>query len=89
MSKKRKKENRISEALEIPAGIIGGFVIEIYSGNEAVLTGKIEVLELSDTMLKLKCNEHQMAFGGSDLNIVYYTSDGIKFDGKICSVEME
>lgn len=89
MSKKRKKRNRIGEALEIPSGIMTGFVMEIYSGNEVVLTGKIEVLELSDTVLKLKCNEHRIAFGGSSLNIVYYTSEGIKIDGKISYVEME
>lgn len=90
MGKRKKKvKNNISEALEVPAGIISGFVLEIYSGKEAVLTGKLDVLELGDTVLKLKCGEHEISFGGSGLNIVYYTNDGIKISGKISSVEME
>ena len=90
MGKRKKKvKNSISEALEVPAGIISGFVLEIYSGKEAVLTGKLDVLELGDTVLKLKCGEHEISFGGSGLNIVYYTHDGIKISGKISSVEME
>ena len=90
MGKRKKKvKNNISEALEVPAGIISGFVLEIYSGKEAVLTGKLDVLELGDTVLKLKCGEHEISFGGSGLNIVYYTNDGIKITGKISSVEME
>ena len=90
MGKRRKKvKNSISEELEVPAGIISGFVLEIYSGKEAVLTGKLDVLELGDTVLKLKCGEHEISFGGSGLNIVYYTNDGIKISGKISSVEME
>ena len=87
--RKKKAKNSISEALEVPAGIISGFVLEIYSGKEAVLTGKLDVLELGDTVLKLKCGEHEISFGGSRLNIVYYTNDGIKISGKISSVEME
>ena len=87
--RKTKVQNNISEALEVPAGIISGFVLEIYSGKEAVLTGKLDVLELGDTVLKLKCGEHEISFGGSGLNIVYYTNDGIKISGKISSVEME
>ena len=90
MGKRKKKvKNNISEALEVPAGIISGFVLEIYSGKEAVLTGKLDVLELGDTVLKLKYGEHEISFGGSGLNIVYYTNDGIKISGKISSVEME
>ena len=90
MGKRKKKvKNSISEALEVPAGIISGFVLEIYSGKEAALTGKLDVLELGDTVLKLKCGEHEISFGGSELNIVYYTNDGIKISGKISSVEME
>ena len=90
MGKRKKKvKNNISEALEVTAGIISGFVLEIYSGKEAVLTGKLDVLELGDTVLKLKCGEHEISFGGSGLNIVYYTNDGIKISGKISSVEME
>lgn len=90
MGKRKKKvKNNISEALEVPPGIISGFVLEIYSGKEAVLTGKLDVLELGDTVLKLKCGEHEISFGGSGLNIVYYTNDGIKISGKISSVEME
>lgn len=90
MGKRKKKvKNCISEALEVPAGIISGFMLEIYSGKEAVLTGKLDVLELGDTVLKLKCGEHEISFGGSGLNIVYYTNDGIKISGKISSVEME
>lgn len=87
--RKKKAKYSISEALEVPAGIISGFVLEIYSGKEAVLTGKLDVLELGDTVLKLKCGEHEISFGGSGLNIVYYTNDGIKISGKISSVEME
>ena len=90
MGKRKKKvKNSISEALEVPAGIISGFVLEIYSGKEAVLMGKLDVLELGDTVLKLKCGEHEISFGGSGLNIVYYTNDGIKISGRISSVEME
>ena len=87
--KKEESKKQHKRALEVPAGIISGFVLEIYSGKEAVLTGKLDVLELGDTVLKLKCGEHEISFGGSGLNIVYYTNDGIKISGKISSVEME
>ncbi len=86
---RKKKRKNISEILEIPSGILSGFILEIYSANEAVLTGKIEVLELGDTVLKLKCNEHEISFGGNDISIVYYTNDGIKISGKLTSIAMK
>ncbi len=86
---RKNKRKKIDEILEIPSGLLSGFTLEIYSASEAVLTGKVEVLDLESTILKLKCNEHDIIFKGNDINIAYYTNEGIKVDGKITSVEME
>lgn len=90
-AKKKNKEKKrgINELLEVPSGIVSGFVLEIYSGKEAVLTGDAEVLELSDSKIKLKCGKNELTFAGDKINISYYTNDGIKIDGKITSLEME
>lgn len=88
-SKNEKQRKNINELFEVPAGIVNGFVLEIYSGKEAVLTGDMEVVELSDSKIKLKYGKNEITFIGSGINIIYYTGDGIKIGGKITSVEME
>ena len=75
------KINRFLEKAEIPPGLINGYSIEIYSGKEAVLSGKIEILNMSETMLKLKINEHTVCFSGKNIKISCYTNDGIKISG--------
>ena len=45
---------KIKESADFPPGIIGGFYIEFFSKNEAVLTGDVEIEKLSDMVLKIK-----------------------------------
>ncbi len=80
-----KNRKKISVS-EIPSGIISGFYIEIYSNNEAVLTGDCEIGELGETMLKIKNNEHTISFVGENLKIINYSSSGIRINGRIDQV---
>lgn len=63
--------------------------IEIFGEKEAVLTGKNEIIELGETVLKIKCNEHRIRFEGEGLHILNYAYDGITLRGKIKKIEFE
>lgn len=89
MAVRRKKNINIGKSLDIPSGITSGFFVEIHSGKEAVLTGKCDVLKLEDTVLKIKCCEHEVTFLGSRLRIESYTADEITISGDINNVEFD
>lgn len=61
--------------------------MEFYSDCEAVLTGDAEIEELSDTVLKIKCDEHLVLFSGNNLEINNFSKNGIRIDGRIDSME--
>lgn len=78
---------KIKESADFPPGIIGGFYIEFFSKNEAVLTGDVEIEKLSDMVLKIKYNEHHIMFSGKELEIKNFSSTGIRINGNITSME--
>lgn len=73
--------NNILKKAEIPPGLLLGYNIEIYSGKEMVLSGNVEIMDLSDTIIKLKINDKIISFIGKNLKISCYTTDGIKING--------
>ncbi|MBQ4546167.1 MAG: hypothetical protein IJA17_03310 [Oscillospiraceae bacterium] len=52
-----------------------------------MLTGKSEIIELGETVLKIKCNEHRIFFEGESLRIVNYAYDGISIRGRLKKIE--
>ncbi len=85
-----KMKNRLKkmvEKLEIPMGIMSGYFVEIYSGNEIVLSGDAAVVDLSDSVLKIKCGKDFITFYGKNIKIEYYLSTGIKISGEFSSIE--
>ena len=72
---------------EISSRLENDFYLEIISKKEAVLTGKTEVIELSDLVLKLKCGEHVIGFYGKNIGISSYTFDGIIICGSLEKIE--
>lgn len=77
------KNKRKTQIFDIPNWFIGGFYLELFSGSEAVLTGDCEITELSDTVLKIKCNEHIISIYGNELKIIDFSSSGIRINGII------
>lgn len=71
------------ETMDIPLDIINGFYLEMYSQNELMLTGKVDVIDLDSDKLKIKCAEHIMGISGKNLNILSYNANGIRIRGKI------
>ena len=63
------------------------FYIEIFDRKEIVLTGNIEVTELDDSVLKIKCNEHGLIFSGKNIKILCYSADGIRLNGNFEKIE--
>ena len=77
------KNKRKTSILDIPKGFIRDFYLELFSDSEAVLTADCEITELSDTVLKVKCNEHIISICGSELKIIDFSSTGIRINGNI------
>lgn len=86
MKKKPAKTNNFSD---FPPSIIGNYYIEIFGDKEIVLTGKTEIIELGETVLKIKCNEHRISLEGENIKIINYSYDGIRIKGIIKKVEFE
>ncbi len=84
---KMKKIRKILDSFDFPAEINNGFYIEMYSDREIVLTGKVDIEELDESVLKLEYLEHQIEVYGEKLRIETYTADGIRISGKINKVE--
>ncbi len=85
--KMKNKLKKIGEKLEIPMGIMSGYFMEIYSGDEIVISGDAAVIELSDSVLKIKCGSDFISFLGKNIKIDYYLSTGIKITGDFSSIE--
>lgn len=75
-------KKKLYEITEIPPGIINGYNMEIYSGKEIVINGSTEIEELSETVLKIKINEHRISLYGNNIYISCYTGDAIKINGR-------
>ena len=82
----KQKIRKAVKYFDIPDEIQTGFYIEIYSDKEMVLTGKTDVLELGESVLKLQYSEHRIEISGEKLQIVAYNSDGIRISGKILNM---
>ena len=63
--------------------------MEIYSDKEVVFTGKCEITDLDDNMLKIKCNEHHILYEGNDIRIKDYTENGVRILGEISLIRFE
>lgn len=85
----KNKFDKLRKSMELPVGVISGFYIEIYSGKEIVLNGDAAVTEIDDSVLKVKCGEHHIAFRGKKIEIENYTSAGIKITGDFSAVEFK
>ncbi len=72
-----------------PALIVTEPYIEMLGNKEFVFTGKTEITELSETVLKIKSNELIIFVFGKNMEIVYYTFEGIKINGEIEKIEFE
>ena len=80
-------KDKIKKIIDVPDSFLSGYYLEILSGKEAVLSGNIEVLELGETVLKIKCNEQTVAFYGGKLKIESYESDRIRVDGILSEIK--
>ena len=78
---------KISETLKSVYPLATDFYIEIFDRKEIVLTGDIEITELNDSVLKLKCGEHGVGFYGKNFKILCYTSEGIRLEGIFDKIE--
>jgi sporulation protein YqfC len=72
-----------------PATIITEPYIEIMGNREFVFTGKTEITELDESVLKIKSNEHRIFLFGKNMEIIYYTFEGIKIRGEIEKIEFK
>ncbi len=72
-----------------PALILTEPYIEVLGNNEFVFTGKTEITELDESVLKIKSNEHRIFVFGKNMEIVYYTFEGIKIRGEIEKIEFK
>ena len=77
----------ISDTLKAVYPLATNFYIEIFDRKEIVLTGDIEITELDDSVLKLKCGEHGVNFFGKNFKIRCYTSEGIRLCGTFEKIE--
>ena len=84
--RKRAKKGALTD---LPLDFIGDSYIEIFGNHEAVLTGRGEITELEDSVLKIKCGEHGVCFLGDGLKVINYSLDGIRISGDIKSVVLE
>lgn len=83
----KKRIKNMVKSLDVPAEIQSGFYIELYSEKEIVLTGRVDVIELGESVLKLRYFEHRIEICGEKLFIAAYTPDGIRICGKIIKIE--
>lgn len=83
----KKKQRKNIGNFDIKPAPIEKTYIEIIGEREAVLTGKSEIIELGETVLKIKCNEHRIIFEGESLRIVNYAYDGISIRGRLKKIE--
>ena len=58
---------KIAESFKNFYPLATDFYIEIFDKKEIVLTGNVEVTELDDSVLKIKCNEHGLIFSGKNI----------------------
>ncbi|MBE6899240.1 MAG: hypothetical protein E7479_01045 [Ruminococcaceae bacterium] len=72
-----------------PALILTEPYIEILGSKEFVFTGKTEITEVGETVLKIKSNEHRIFVFGKNFELNYYTFEGIKISGIIERIEFE
>ena len=72
-----------------PALILTKPYIEITGNREFIFTGKTEITELGETVLKIKSDEHRFFVFGKNLEIDYYSFSGIKINGEIERIEFE
>lgn len=72
-----------------PVFLITEPYIEITGDREFVFTGKTEITELCETVLKIKSDEHRVFVFGKNLEIIYYTFEGIKINGEIEKIEFK
>ncbi|MBR5309632.1 MAG: YabP/YqfC family sporulation protein [Oscillospiraceae bacterium] len=85
----RNKKSKKALPFDIPFGFISGCYIELFGNKEAVLTGDCEIIELNDSVLKIRCGEHRISFVGEKLEVISYFSDGIRIGGVITSANFE
>ena len=78
---------KISETLKSVYPLATDFYIEIFDRKEIMLTGDIEITELDDSVLKIKCSEHGLKFYGKNFKIMCYTSEGIRLCGNFEKIE--
>lgn len=78
---------KISETLKSIYPLATDYYIEIFDHKDIVLTGDIEITELDDSVLKLKCGERGVSFFGKKLKIMCYTSEGIRLCGTFEKIE--
>ncbi len=74
---------------EVCDGITNGFYLELYNNKEAVLTGDAEIIELEDTVLKIKNRENIISISGENLKIINYSSTGLRIGGTISFIEFK
>lgn len=84
-----KKKPSLYALVDIPEGILQDFTMEIYSDKEIIFTGKCEITELSDSVLKIKSDEHRIFCEGNDLQIKDYTENGVRIVGEITGTRFE
>lgn len=84
-----KKRPSLSAMVDIPEGIMKNFTMEIYSDKEIIFTGECEITEFSDSVLKIKSDEHRIFCEGNDLQIKDYTENGVRILGEISLIRFE
>lgn len=63
--------------------------IEIYGNRELVISGKTEISELEETVLKIKCDEHRISILGENIKISNCDYNGLSLKGNFSKIEFE
>lgn len=88
----RKQESSLKEkivsACNIPSDVVLGYPIITMTGNRSVVIESYRgIIEYRVDMIRIQTKSGQIKVLGKSLNIEYYTSDEMKIEGCIASIE--
>ncbi len=85
--KLRRGLEKARDALDLPPGILGSCAIEITSNREAVLVGRVAVLEYDEHRVTVRLGDRDVRFEGDSMMISCMAIGGMKVCGDICKIE--
>jgi sporulation protein YqfC len=80
--------HKVANALQLPAGVLGGAARYEISGNrEVIVDGCRGILEYDDKSIKINSGKMITCFSGRGLTIKCLTEDSLIIEGFITSIE--